>query len=90
MSSGTIHLLLQMYGATRQQRNRLQVTTRWVRSWTAMGVLLMSRAPDPVLVKILLSNVAVIDTGVYQFEGHCLLRNQLSAPERQAQESNRQ
>ena len=31
-----------------------------------MRVLLMSTAPDPVLVKRLLSNVAVIDTGVYQ------------------------
>ena len=47
----------------RHQRNRLQVTTSWVCSQSAMRVPLMSRAPDPILVKILLSNVAVIGIG---------------------------
>ena len=50
----------------------------------------MGTAPDPVLVKILLSNVAMIDAGVYQFQGHRSRQNHLSTPERQAQQSNQQ
>ena len=46
-----------------RQHSHLPVTTSWVCSWIAMGIVLMSRAPDPVLVIILLSNAAVIDTG---------------------------